>query len=49
LPKYSKQNRKIEIGDYEVSIEIEEDTARERVEEAEKFVNRIEQYLQGKK
>jgi uncharacterized protein (UPF0332 family) len=38
-----------EIGDYEVSIEIEEDTARERVEEAEKFVHRIEQYLQGKK
>lgn len=35
-----------EIGDYEVSIEIEEDIARERVEEAEKFVDRIEQYLQ---
>jgi uncharacterized protein (UPF0332 family) len=38
-----------EIGDYEVSIEIEEDTARERVEEAERFVHRIEQYLQGNK
>jgi len=38
-----------EVGDYEVSIEIEEDTARERVREAEKFVHRIEQYLQEKK
>jgi uncharacterized protein (UPF0332 family) len=35
-----------ETGDYEVSIEIEEDIARERVEEAEKFVRRIEQYIQ---
>lgn len=38
-----------EIGDYEVSIEIEEDIARERVEEAEKFVQRIEQYFQATK
>ncbi|MBU0577902.1 MAG: HEPN domain-containing protein [Bacteroidota bacterium] len=36
-----------EIGDYEVNIEIEEDTVKERVDEAEKFVHRIEQYLQG--
>ena len=36
-----------ETGDYEVNIEIEEDTAKERVDEAEKFVNRIEQYIQG--
>lgn len=38
-----------EIGDYEVGIEIEEDLARERIEEAEKFVQRIEQYLQATK
>jgi len=36
-----------EIGDYEVNIEIEEDTARKRVDDAEKFVHRIEEYLQG--
>lgn len=36
-----------EIGDYEVNIEIEEERARQRVKEAEKFVCRIEQYLQG--
>ncbi|MEW6607065.1 MAG: HEPN domain-containing protein [bacterium] len=36
-----------EIGDYEVGIEIEEDIARERIEEAEKFVHRIEQYIHG--
>lgn len=35
-----------EISDYEVSIEIEEERARQRVNEAEKFVQRIEQYLQ---
>lgn len=35
-----------EIGDYEVGIEIEEERARQRVDEAEKFVQRIEQYLQ---
>jgi len=35
-----------EISDYEVSIDIEEGRARQRVDEAEKFVQRIEQYLQ---
>ena len=35
-----------EISDYEVSIEIEEERAEQRVNEAEKFVKRIEQYLQ---
>jgi uncharacterized protein (UPF0332 family) len=35
-----------EISDYEVSIEIEEERAKQRVNEAEKFVQRIEQYLQ---
>ena len=35
-----------EIGDYEIEIEIEEERARQRVDEAEKFVKRIEQYLQ---
>jgi uncharacterized protein (UPF0332 family) len=34
-----------EIGDYEVGIEIEEERARQRVNEAEKFMQRIEQYL----
>ncbi|MBE0477501.1 HEPN domain-containing protein [Candidatus Aerophobetes bacterium] len=35
-----------EMGDYEVGVEIEEETARQRVNEAEKFIRRIEQYLQ---
>lgn len=35
-----------EISDYEVSIEIEEERAEQRVNEADKFVKRIEQYLQ---
>ncbi len=35
-----------EIGDYEIDIEIVEERARQRVNEAEKFVQRIEQYLQ---
>lgn len=35
-----------EIGDYEANIEIEEERTRQRVDEAEKFVQRIEQYLQ---
>ena len=34
-----------EIGDYEVDIEIVEERARQRVQEADKFVCRIEQYL----
>lgn len=38
-----------EIGDYDVNIEIEGETARQRVNEAEKFVHRIEQYLQETK
>ncbi len=35
-----------EIGDYEIDIEIEGETAKQRVDEAEKFIQRIEQYLQ---
>jgi uncharacterized protein (UPF0332 family) len=35
-----------EIGDYEINIGIEEERAKQRVDEAEKFVERIEQYLQ---
>lgn len=35
-----------EIGDYEIDIEIEEERAKQRVNEAEKFVQRIEQYVQ---
>lgn len=35
-----------EIGDYEIDIEIEEDRARQRVNEADKFVQRIEKYIQ---
>jgi len=35
-----------EIGDYDIHIEIEQDTALKRVLDAEKFVQRIEKYLQ---
>jgi len=35
-----------EIGDYDIHIEIEQDTAQKRVADAEKFVQRIEKYLQ---
>ncbi|MEE9369827.1 MAG: HEPN domain-containing protein [Sedimentisphaerales bacterium] len=35
-----------EIGDYDIHIEIEKDTAAKRVRDAEKFVKRIEKYLQ---
>ncbi|MCK4311737.1 MAG: HEPN domain-containing protein [Candidatus Cloacimonetes bacterium] len=35
-----------EIGDYEIDIEIEEERARQRVNEANKFIQRIEKYLQ---
>lgn len=35
-----------EIGDYDIHIEIEQDTALKRVHNAEKFVERIEKYLQ---
>ena len=35
-----------EIGDYDIHIEIEQDTALKRVRDAEKFVERIEKYLQ---
>ena len=34
-----------ELGDYEVNIEIEEERARQRVDEAERFIQRIEEYL----
>lgn len=34
-----------EIGDYEVGIEIEEERARQRVNDAEKFIYRVEQYI----
>ena len=36
-----------EIGDYDIDIEIEQDTALKRVRDAEKFVNRMEKYLQS--
>lgn len=35
-----------EIGDYDICIEIEQDRAAKRVSDAEKFVKRIEKYLQ---
>jgi hypothetical protein len=35
-----------EIGDYDIHIEIEQDTALKRVLDAEKFIQRIEKYLQ---
>ncbi len=35
-----------EIADYDIHIEIEQDTALKRVLDAEKFVERIEKYLQ---
>ncbi len=35
-----------EIGDYDIHIEIEQDTASKRVLDAEKFVQRIGKYLQ---
>jgi len=34
------------ISDYEVDVEIDEETARQRVDEAERFVERIEKYIQ---
>lgn len=36
-----------EIGDYDIHIEIEKDTAQKRVADAEKFVQGIEKYLQA--
>ena len=36
-----------EIGDYDIHIEIEQDTAAKRVADADKFVKRIEEYLQA--
>jgi len=36
-----------EIGDYDIHIEIEQDTALKRVLDAENFVQRIEKYLQS--
>jgi len=36
-----------EIGDYDIHIEIEPDTAQKRVADAEKFIERIEKYLQA--
>ena len=35
-----------EIGDYDIDIEIEQDTAIKRVQDAEKFTERIEKFLQ---
>ncbi|MHC4482751.1 MAG: HEPN domain-containing protein [Planctomycetota bacterium] len=35
-----------EIGDYDIHIEIEQDTAKKRVADAEEFIKRIEAYLQ---
>ena len=36
-----------EIGDYDIHIEIEQDTAQKRVLDAEKFVERINNFLQS--
>ena len=36
-----------EIGDYDIHIEIEQDTAQKRVADAEEFVQRIEKYLEA--
>jgi len=36
-----------EIGDYDIHIEIEQDTAQKRVADAEEFVKKIEEYLQA--
>jgi len=35
-----------EIGDYDIHIEIEQDTALKRVRDAERFLQRITQYLE---
>lgn len=35
-----------EIGDYEIDIPIEEERAKQRVKEAEKFVRRIEKHIE---
>lgn len=35
-----------EIGDYEIGIEIEKDRASTRVDDAERFVQRIERFIQ---
>lgn len=35
-----------EIGDYDIYLNIEQDRARKRVTDAERFVKRIEKYLQ---
>lgn len=35
-----------EISDYDIHIEIEQDTAQKRVADADKFVKRMEEYLQ---
>ena len=35
-----------EIGDYDIHIEIEQNTAIKRVHEAEKFIKRVEKHLQ---
>ena len=35
-----------ELSDYEIDIDIAEERARQRVREAEKFVQRVEKYLQ---
>ena len=36
-----------EIGDYDIHIEIEQDTAQKRVRDAERFLQRITQYLEA--
>ena len=36
-----------EIGDYDIYIEIEQDRAAKRVNDAEKFIKRIENYLKA--
>jgi uncharacterized protein (UPF0332 family) len=36
-----------EIGDYDIHIDIEEDTAKKRVADAERFIKRTEEYLKN--
>lgn len=42
---FTAEHENWEIGDYEIDIEIDGGRARQRVHEAEKFVERIEQYV----
>jgi uncharacterized protein (UPF0332 family) len=41
------QQQDREIGDYNIYLNIEKDRAAKRVSDAEKFIKRIEKFLQG--